>query len=278
MNKRIAFLGLGAMGAPMARRVLAAGHPLTVWNRSPDRAAPLGAAGALVADTPADAVRDAHVVVTMLADPAAVRDVVAAFAPVLRPGTHVVDTSTIGPYALRDIADLLPEGVTLIDAPVMGSVDRAAAGELTLLVGGDADPVLPVLDLFGAVTRTGPMGSAAALKIVLINAVVTGVAVIAEAMALADAMGLPDTTVRAAMVNSPLAGIAGRAFAQGVHYPIRLAAKDVALAVATTAMPLALAAHERLTAFSRDSERDLGHLVELVRESASLKTASHSAP
>ncbi|MFJ6567123.1 NAD(P)-dependent oxidoreductase [Streptomyces sp. NPDC091292] len=264
---RVAFLGLGTMGAPMARRVLAAGHPLTVWNRSPERSAPFAAGGARVADTPADAVRDADVVVTMLADPAAVRAVVTAIAPALRPGARLIESSTIGPDVLREVAALLPDGVTLIDSPVMGSADRAASGELSLLVGGDADAVLPLLEVFGTVTRTGPVGTGAALKVVLINGVINGVAVVAEAMALADALGLPEELVKGAMAASPLAGVAGRAFGQGAHYPIRLAAKDVSLALsaAGTALPVASAVRDELLADPGAAEEDLGQLVKYVR-------------
>jgi 3-hydroxyisobutyrate dehydrogenase len=264
-NTRIAFLGLGTMGAPMARRVLTAGYPLTVWNRTAERAAALGAEGAQVAATPADAVRDADVVITMLADPAAVLDVVADLAPALRPGTRLIEASTIGPDALTEVSGLLPDGVAVIDSPVMGSVDRAAAGELSLLVGGDADEVLSLLELFGTVTRTGPAGSGAALKLVLINAVIGGVAVIGEALALSDALGLPEDLVKASMAGSLLGGIAGRAFAKGVHYPIRLAAKDVALASAVADLPLAKTVHDRLTAFPEAADEDLARIVDHLR-------------
>jgi 3-hydroxyisobutyrate dehydrogenase-like beta-hydroxyacid dehydrogenase len=255
---RIAFLGLGSMGAPMARRVLAAGHELTVWNRSAKEF------DIDLAATPADAVRDAEVVITMLTDSNAVREVVAGITAELRPGTYLIDASTIGPDGVREVADLLPDGVTLIDAPVMGSVDRAAKGELSLLVGGDADPVMPVLELFGTVHRTGASGAGAALKIVLINAVISGVTVIAEAMALADSLGLPEEQVKRAMAASPLAGIAGRAFAQGVYFPVRLAAKDVALA--KSGLPLTTAVYERLTAFPTAADEDLAEIVTHIRK------------
>lgn len=264
-NTRIAFLGLGTMGAAMAGRVLGAGFPLTVWNRTAERAAELGAKGARVAATPADAVRDAEVVVTMLADPAAVLAVVTGFAPALRPDARLIEMSTIGADAVEQVARLLPDGVALIDAPVMGSVDRAATGALSLLVGGDFEEVRPLLDLFGTVTSAGGTGAGAALKIVLINAVVTGVAAIGEALVLADALGLPEELVKSAMAASPLAGIAGRAFAQGVHFPIRLAAKDVALATAAADLPLAEAAHATLTSFPAAADEDLSRIVDHVR-------------
>ncbi|TQF02917.1 NAD(P)-dependent oxidoreductase [Kitasatospora acidiphila] len=261
----IAFLGLGGMGTPMARRLLAAGHRLTVWNRTPARAQALAAAGATVAATPADAVRDADVVITMLADPTAVREVVTALAPALKPGATLVDVSTIGPDAVRELAGLLPKTVTLVDAPVMGSVDRAAAGTLLLVAGGDTTAVRPILDLLGTVTPCGPVGSGAAVKLVLINAVIGGVAVVAEAMALGDALGLPEEQVRTALTNSPLAGAAARAFADDAHFPIRLAAKDVALAAAATPLPVAAAVHRVLTADPSVGELDLAELVTRVR-------------
>ncbi|GAA1601077.1 NAD(P)-dependent oxidoreductase [Kribbella sancticallisti] len=260
-NTKIAFLGLGSMGAPMARRVREAGYPLTVWNRSADRAAEFKA----VAESPAEAVRDADVVITMLADPPAAREVVGAFAAAMKPGSLLIDASTVGPAVVAELADLLPAEVTMIDAPVMGSVDRAASGELLLMVGGDADPVMPLLELFGTVNRTGPVGTGAALKLVLINAVVNGVALIGEAMALADALGLPEDQVRAALASSPLAGLAGRAFADGSYFPIRLAAKDVALASEAADLPVARAVHERLTAYPAATDEDLGQIVKYFR-------------
>ena len=264
-STKVAFLGIGAMGLPMAGRILAAGYPLSVWNRTPGRADPLGLSGAQVAATPADAVRDADVVITMLADPGAVLEVVTEIAPTLRPGSFLIEMSTIGPAAVRTVAGLLPEGVTLIDAPVMGSADRAATGELVVLVGGEADPVQPLLELFGTVRRTGETGSGAALKIVLISAVVAGVTAIGEAMALADQFGLPQELVVSAMTASPLAGIAGRAFAQQSSFAIRLAAKDVALATNAADLPLARAVYERLTAFPEAQDEDLAQLVKYIR-------------
>jgi 3-hydroxyisobutyrate dehydrogenase len=261
----IAFLGLGGMGTPMARRLLSTGHRLTVWNRTTTRAEALAADGATVAATPADAVRDADVVITMLADPAALLEVATAFAGALKPGATLVDVSTVGPDAVRELAALLPESVALVDAPVMGSIDWAAAGTLRLMVGGDATAVRPILDTLGTVTPCGPVGSGAAVKLVLINAVIGGVALVAEAVALGDTLGLPEEQVRTALLNSPLAGAAGRAFAEGVHFPIRLAAKDVALATANAALPVAEAVHRALTADPEAAELDLAAHVGTVR-------------
>jgi 3-hydroxyisobutyrate dehydrogenase len=163
------------------------------------------------------------------------------------------------------VAGLLPAGVALVDAPVMGSVDRAASGELSLFVGGEADEVMPLLEVFGTVNRTGAVGTGAAMKLVMINAVVNGVVVIGEALALADAIGLPEEQVRAAMAASPVAGIAARAFAEGAYYPIRLAAKDVALAADATELPIARAVYEQLTAYPAAANEDVGQIVKYFR-------------
>ncbi|TWD74842.1 3-hydroxyisobutyrate dehydrogenase [Kribbella amoyensis] len=260
-SSKVAFLGLGSMGAPMARRVAAAGYQLTVWNRSADKAAGFER----VAASPAEAVRDADVVVTMLADPRAVLTVVGEFAKELKPGAVLVDVSTIGPAAVREVAALLPAGTKLVDAPVMGSVDKAAGGELNLLVGGDADEVMPLLELFGQVQRTGGVGTGAALKIVMINAIVNGVTVVGEALQLADAFGLPEDQVRKALASSPLAGLTARAFAEGAYYQTELAAKDVALATEAADLPIAEAVHERLKSYPQAQQEDIGRIINHFR-------------
>ncbi|MFD9463729.1 NAD(P)-dependent oxidoreductase [Streptomyces sp. NPDC060027] len=235
--EKIAFLGLGHMGAAMARRLLGAQHPLTVWNRTPAKARPLVAEGAVLAASPAGAVRDADVVITMLADPAALHAVAEAVVPHLRPGAHWVEMSTVGPDVIEELAARLGEGVTLVDAPVMGSTDRAGAGRLGVLAGGDAAGVEHVLARFGTVTRTGPPGSGAALKLVLNAAALGGVALVAEALVLADALGLDEDTARTALANGPLGGAVGRAFAEGAQFGTSLAVKDIALATRSARLP-----------------------------------------
>lgn len=258
---KIAFLGLGSMGAPMARHLLACGREVTVWNRTPGKAAPLADAGAVLAATPAEAVRGADLVITMLADPAAALAVAEAMLPALRPGTHWIDTSTVGPDTVRELAARLPEGVTLTDAPVMGSVDRAAAGELWVLAGGPLPgPVRTVLGMLGEVTECGPLGSGAALKLVLINAVIGGVGLVAEALALGDSLGLPAGLVRAELAKGPLAGAVARTFADASHFPVALAAKDVALATARAPLPVLEAVHAVLTARPELADQDLSRI------------------
>jgi 3-hydroxyisobutyrate dehydrogenase len=260
----IAFLGLGRMGLPMARRILDAGHPLTVWNRTASRAEPLVAAGARAAADPAEAVRDADVVITMLADPDAVRDVADAFVPALKPGARWAEMSSIGPDAVAALAARLPAGA-LTDAPVMGSVDRAAAGELLIFAGGDPGPVADVLGVLGTVTPCGPVGSGAALKLVMINAVIGGVALIGEALALADALKLPEGAAERALAAGPLAFAYGRATDTASDFAVRLAAKDVRLATEAAELPVASAVLATLTAFPDIADRDLAHLTPALR-------------
>jgi 3-hydroxyisobutyrate dehydrogenase-like beta-hydroxyacid dehydrogenase len=233
----VTVLGTGRMGAPIARRLLAAGHRVTVWNRTASRAAPLVEAGARPAECPQAAVRNAEVVITMLTDAAAVDAVLFAAggaAGALEPGTCLVDMSTIGPAAVRDLARRLPPGVMLVDAPVKGSVGSAEEGTLTVLVGGEdsaVDRVTPILQVLGAVRRCGGPGSGAALKVVLNTALLTAMAAFADTLAVAEALGVDHGTALEAVRVSPLGGALDRATATGASFPIALAGKDLDLAL-----------------------------------------------
>ncbi|WP_306186867.1 NAD(P)-dependent oxidoreductase [Streptomyces sp. MK5] len=269
-TEKIAFLGLGHMGSPMARRLLAAGHPLTVWNRTAAKAGPLVAEGAVHAASPADAVRDADVVITVLAGPSALAAVADAVLPALPAGAHWVEMSTVGPDAVRDLAARLGDRATLVDAPVMGSTDRAAAGRLGILTGGDPDGVEHVLARLGTITRTGPTGSGAALKLVVNAAVISGVALVAEALRLADALGLDEDTARTALAGGPLAGAVARAFAEDAHFATALAVKDLELATAAAGLP----AVEAVLASYREAAGEPGLAeADLARAAAHLRTA-----
>jgi 3-hydroxyisobutyrate dehydrogenase len=210
---RVAVLGLGRMGHPMAARLLAAGAPLTVWNRSAGRGDDLVAQGARRARTPSDAVYDAEVVLTMLADPAALQQVLAApdgVLKTLRRSALVIDCSTVGPATARaTAAHCASRGAAYVDAPVLGSVPAAEQGTLTILVGGapaDVERARVVLaHLGGNVVHTGETGSASALKLVM-NLLIAGqTELMAEAFLLAERAGLSRETVRDALAGSVLA-------------------------------------------------------------------------
>lgn len=241
----IAFCGLGQMGAPMAARLLDAGHDLTVWNRTPERAAPLVERGAHQAVSPADAAARAEVVVTMLADPAALEQVMfgpEGVAAGISAGATLVEMSTTGPDAVRDLAARLPDGVDVLDAPVLGSVPQATDGALKVFVGGDTgvfERCRGVLEAMGTPNHLGALGAGASMKLVANSTLGALMCGLAEALALADALGLDEAAVLDILVESPIGATAKskRALIEGGEYrppnfKLSLAAKDLALVTA----------------------------------------------
>jgi len=266
----IAFLGLGRMGTLMARRVLAAGHDLTVWNRTAERAQPLVAAGARAAPTPAEAAREAEIVITMLADPTAEEAVVlgpGGVAEAIRPTACLVEMSTVGPKTALAVREGLPAGTAFVDAPVMGSVGAAESGNLIVLAGGDVDRVDSVLAIFGTVVRCGAAGSGAARKLVLIGAAMAGVTLVGEALALAEALGVPRDAALEGLAAGPLAGSLNRVQSTNSDFTIALAAKDLTLATDAADLPQLAAAREwlRTAAAEGAADQDVGRVVEHIR-------------
>jgi 3-hydroxyisobutyrate dehydrogenase-like beta-hydroxyacid dehydrogenase len=204
----VAFLGLGCLGQPMAANLLRAGVHLTVHNRTRVKEEALAAEGAQRAATPAAAVAEAEVVMLCLSDDAAVVEVLAA-AP-LRPGALVIDTSTIGPATSRRLAQQLQEqGVAYLDAPVTGGTEGAKAGTLSVLVGGgaaDLERARPLLEVIGrSISHFGPVGCGQEAKAVNQVLVAGSYAAVAEALALAQRLGLP----QAELVEALRQGAAG---------------------------------------------------------------------
>lgn len=269
----IAFLGLGRMGTLMARRALAAGHDLTVWNRTAERARPLVAAGARAAPTPAEAAREAEIVITMLADPAAEEAVVlgpGGVAEAIRPTACLVEMSTVGPRTALAVREGLSAGTAFVDAPVMGSVGAAESGNLMVLAGGDVDRVEDVLGIFGTVVRCGGAGSGAARKIVLISAAMAGVTLVGEVLALAEALGVPREAALEGLAAGPLAGSLNRVQSTNSDFTIALAAKDLTLATDAADLPQLAAAREWLRAAAAEgaADQDAGRVVEHIRPGA----------
>jgi 3-hydroxyisobutyrate dehydrogenase len=265
----VAVLGMGTMGRSIALRLLAAGHDVTVWNRSQVRTEPVVAAGAKAADTPAEAVRDAEIVITMLTDAGAVEAVVLGpdgAAGAMPAGACLVEMSTIGPAAVRDLADRLPSDIDLVDAPVGGSVAAVEAGTLRVFAGGDpvdVERVAPVLGALGTVRRCGPSGTGAALKLVLNTALVTGISAVADTLAVARAVGVDRDIALDLLASGPLGIAVERATATGSYFAIALAAKDLDLALEAlgdTHAPVARAAADTLRHAS-DQSADLGTIV-----------------
>jgi 3-hydroxyisobutyrate dehydrogenase len=169
---KVAFIGMGTMGAPMALNLLKAGHGVIVHNRTRDREVPIAEAGAERADSPAAAAETAEVVITCVSDTADVEQVILGENGVMaraRPGTVVVDMSTISPTVTRAIAATLAEkAIAMVDAPVSGGSEGAKNGTLSIMVGGDqADvaKVTPVLKAMGkTITHIGQLGQGSSPK------------------------------------------------------------------------------------------------------------------
>jgi 3-hydroxyisobutyrate dehydrogenase len=230
--EKLGYLGLGMMGLPMARRLVNAGCDVTVWNRSPGKAADLVAAGAKPASRPRDVSTTANIVFMCLTDAAAVDEVVFGgdgLATVAGTGKLVVDFSSIHPDAARSIAARLKatNGMGWIDAPVSGGTKGAEEGTLAVMAGGDAadvERVKPyVLAMARRLTHMGPIGAGQTTK--LCNQVIVGCAmtVLAEATRLAvnagiDATRLPEALAGGFADSIPLQLFVPR-MAQGIHSP-----------------------------------------------------------
>ena len=206
MAERAGFIGLGIMGGGMSRNLLAAGFDLTVHNRTPERMRPLAEAGAATAASPAELAASCDVVFVCVSDTPDVEQVVLGDDGVIhgaRPGSLVVDMSTISPQATRRIAARLAErGVAMLDAPVSGGSEGAAKGTLSIMVGGDAadvDRARPYLEAMGsAITHVGPTGAGQSCKLVNQILVVVNMLAAGEALLFAQAAGLDlDRTIEA---------------------------------------------------------------------------------
>jgi 3-hydroxyisobutyrate dehydrogenase len=206
----LGFAGIGLMGLPMCRRLLAAGYPLTVWNRNPDKCAPLVDAGARQVATPAELCQYADVVMLCLADTAVVREVVFGKAGIVsgaKSGQLLVDFSSLEPTATREMAAELvsKSGMGWLDAPVSGGVVGAEAGSLAIMVGGtatDLERVKPVLLSLGQrVTHMGAVCAGQVTKACNQMIVACNALVIAEVVALAERSG-----VDASLIAEALAG------------------------------------------------------------------------
>jgi 3-hydroxyisobutyrate dehydrogenase-like beta-hydroxyacid dehydrogenase len=269
----IAFLGMGMMGSQMSRRLLDAGNDVTVWNRTPERAAPLAEFGAHLAPTPGDAVGGAEFVVTMLATPDAVDEVLFGAngaACILDPGQIWIDMSTVGPDEFALAAGRLPDGVVAVDAPVRGSVPEANAGRLQIFVGADEETfeqVRLLLSVLGQPRRVGPPGSGAATKLMVNLSLVASMVVLGEALALAEALGLDRSTVLDVLADSPIGPTvrAKRANIETSEYPasfkLGLATKDIRLVDEAAheggiQLPVAAAAREWMEEAVDDGEAE----------------------
>ena len=272
---RVAFVGLGGMGSRLARRLLDAGHELTVWNRTPAKAAELGAP---VAANPAEAAARSELVITMVTDPPALQavtegpDGVAAGAD---EETTVIEMSTVGPAAIERLAQALRG--SLLDAPVLGSLSEAEAGTLSIFVGGEPELFerwRDLLAVLGTPLHVGSSGSGAAAKLVANTTLFGAIGVLGEALALAQALGLSRENAFEVLAATPMAAQAERrrpALESGEfppRFPLRLARKDADL-IAEQGLDLRLAEAARSwLAEAGDGDQDYSAVLNRILEAA----------
>lgn len=241
----VAVLGTGIMGAPMARCMLEAGLEVRAWNRTRERAEPLAGAGAEVATTPAEATRGAGVVVTILADGPAVREVMIERGGLeaMSPDAVWLQMSTVGVDHCEALGRAASEaGVGYVDAPVIGTKKPAEDGALIVLASGPRELELrckPVLDAVGKRTIwCGEAGAGSRLKLVVNNWIVGLVAALGESVALAEALEVDPAVFLDAIAGGPIgppyADLKGKAMIareMPASFPLRLALKDARLVI-----------------------------------------------
>jgi len=230
-GQTIGFIGLGLMGRPMATNLMAAGADVVVWNRSEGPRREMADAGADVADSAADVIERAHVVILMLADTPAVEAVLmnrGGLVERLRPGRLIIDMGTTAVMATRDFAAAVAKtGGSYVDAPVSGGTVGAEAGNLTIMAGAEPavfDRALPVLQAMGnRITHVGPVGTGQVAKAA--NQVIVGlnIGAVAEALMLAKHAGADPARVREALqggfADSRILEVHGKRMIDGTFAP-----------------------------------------------------------
>ncbi len=211
--RTIAFLGLGLMGSRMAARLVHAGFSVRGWNRTSGRRDALRSLGVAMTDSPAAAAIGADVAITMLGDPASVRDVAqgpGGLIEALAPGSIYVDMTTVDPATSRGLdCACRTRGVAFVDAPVTGSKSAAANGELVLMVGGAPDVAARLAPVFAPLAKRvvpmGPVGSGSAMKLANNLAIAGSMAALFEALTLGRRAGLHDQAMLEVLTSSALA-------------------------------------------------------------------------
>jgi 3-hydroxyisobutyrate dehydrogenase len=268
---RVAVLGTGIMGGPMARNLLRAGHEVTVWNRTLEKAAALEEEGARVAPTPADAIRDAEIVLTMLADARALEATMVESGGLdeMRQGGLWIQTSTIGVAATDRLAEEAGErGITFVDAPVLGTKKPAEDGQLFMLASGPDEARARCEPVFDAISRghvwLGEAGLGTRLKLVANNWILCTMENLAETFVLAQTLGVDPRSfldaISGGAMDMPYAHLKGEAMLNQdfpPSFPLVHARKDVALvldAAGDVELPLV-----RATLQQFDRAFELGH-------------------
>lgn len=277
---RLGFVGTGNMGRPMAMNLIKSGHQLTVYDRNPERTAPLEELGATRAPDLPSLGRAARVTLLSLPEASVVEAVIFGSGGAdglmagAQPGDVFFDLSTVGPESTRRLAERASQrGVRLIDAPVSGSVSGAQAGTLAVMIGAEAESAAPYEPIFRAIGATifylGEVGKGNTLKLLNNYVALTNQAVLCEAMALADRLGIPRQIVGDVLARSSgasfilerkLKALVARDYQPGFF--VELAFKDLGLALdlAGQAGAAATVGREAWRLYGQASEAGLGKL------------------
>ena len=290
---RVAFIGLGTMGEPMALNILKAGHDLVVNNRTKNKEELLAAHGAKRAITPQEASREAEVIITCLSDTPDVKEVVLGENGIIhgaQAGSVVVDMSTISPEATCRMAEALSEkGIKMVDAPVSGGSEGAIHATLAIMVGGDSldvEKVLPVLKSMGTtITHVGPIGAGQITKSIN-QIIIAGVYVgVAEGMALGLKAGLDmEKVVQAISQGAAASWVLSNRARNMINntYPlgfrVRLHQKDLGIALETArklgvTLPVAAVVDQIETAVIANGygDEDVSAVARSIREQSGIR-------
>jgi 3-hydroxyisobutyrate dehydrogenase-like beta-hydroxyacid dehydrogenase len=291
----VGYVGLGVMGSAAVRRLLAAGHDVTVWNRTRDKAAPLLDAGARWADTPREVAERSGVVFTMVTNTTAVQAVTEGADGIiagLGPGSVYVDMSTASPANTRQLAEqVAATGAEMLDAPVSGTAIVVDEGKASLMVGGDEqtfERVKPILEAIGPkVFHVGPNGAAVTIKIAINLSLAVQMLAFSEGVLIAEKSGIPrERTVEvmlASVIASPMVVYRGPlvlGHPDEVWFDCHMMQKDLNLALELgqeleVPLPTTAVTNELLTAANAMGigDRDFAVLFDVLARMAGVQTS-----
>jgi len=283
VSRRIGLIGLGLMGRPMGMNLLKAGHTLTVWNRTPERAKELVAAGAVLAKTPHEVAASSEVLISIVSDPPALETVLwghegqndGALAG-LEAGNIYIDSSTVSPMLAKRIAAACKErGVGFLDAPVTGGDWGAREGNLVFMIGGDVATLKEAEPILGVMGKKwfhlGPNGAGQTIKLAMNAILALEVGAMAEALALVTKAGLNGgqlvEVMQASMARSGVLDVKSPLMLKGEYkpsFPLRLMHKDLGLALDLAnqlgvALPATAAAREVYNYVKGEAKEDLDY-------------------
>jgi len=282
-TRKIGLIGLGLMGRPMGMNLLKAGHALTVWNRTLERAKELVAAGAKLAKTPREVAEVSEVLLTIVSDPPALEAVLwghdgkndGALGG-LKAGSTYIDSSTVSPALEKRIAEACRErGVKFLDAPVTGGDWGAREGNLVFMIGGEAETLKEMEPILGVLGKKwfhlGPNGAGQTIKLAMNAILALQVGAMAEALALVERSGLSGTqlveVMQASMARSGVLDVKSPLMLKGEYkpsFPLRLMHKDLGLALDLAnqlgvALPTTAAAREVYNYVKGEAKEDLDY-------------------